>query len=192
MSEERRRYYRIEDSVLLQASVVRAAELEDKLEEFKLNRHQFSIHNSYNHNIEEQAADFQAIKDKIPELARYLDSLQKQVDRLTAAVLPDQGSLRQEQKNVSLSAQGISFFTDDNFKPVDLVELKLQLIPSVRQLLIYSRVVLVEDNEDDTEAGKNRVSLDFEHIHDADREILIKHVHSRQLHVLGANRHAAL
>ncbi len=192
MPEERRRYYRIEDLVSLQANVVKADELEKKLEEFRLNRNQFSIHNSFNHNIEEQLADLQIIEDKIPELARYLKGLQRQVDRLTAAALPGQASLQQKQKNVSLSAQGISFFTDGDFKPVDVVELKLQLMPSAQQLLIYSRVVLVEDNEDDSKAGKFRVSLDFEHIHDADREILIKHIHNRQLHVLGTNRHATL
>lgn len=192
MSKERRRYYRIEDSVLLQARVVKADELENKLEDFKLSRQQFSIHNSFNHNIERQIADLQTIEDKIPELARYLSGLQRQIDRLTEAVLPDQTSLQQEQQNVNLSAQGIAFFTDGEFKPVDVVELKLQLMPSAHQLLIYSRVVLVEDNKDDTEAGKFRVSLDFEHIHDADREILFKHIHNRQLLELGTNRHAAL
>ncbi len=192
MQEERRRYYRIEDSVLLQVRIVKTGELEKKLEDFKLNRHQFSIHSGFNLDMDEQLTDLATIQEKIPELARYLDRLQRQVDRLTEAILPDETKLQQQQQNVSLSAQGISFFTDDEFKPVDVAELKLQLIPSSRQLLIYSRVVLVEDNEDGIEVGKCRVSLDFEHIHDSDRELLIKHVHNRQLQVLGTKRHAAL
>lgn len=192
MSKERRRFFRIEDSVLLQARTVSSGELKKKLDDFKLNRQQFSVRNNFNHGFEEQLADLHAIQDKMPELGRFLTSLQKQVDRLTAVVLSDESSHQQQEKHVSLSAQGISFFSDDSFKPVDVVELHLQLKPSDHQMLIYSRVVLVEDNEDDIDAGKYRISLDFEHIHDADREILIKHVHSKQLRALGTQNHAVL
>jgi len=44
-------------------------------------------------------------------------------------------------------------------------------------------VVLVE-NDSSREQDKARVSLDFENLHEADREILIKHIHGKQLEAL--------
>ncbi len=126
----------------------------------------------------------------MPELARYLGVLQTQIDHLTKAVLPEQSPVPEQDIKVSLSAQGISFPTDDAFKPVDVVELGLKLQPSHQELVIFARVVLVEDNDDiDLEdCGQYRVSLDFEHIHDADREILVKHIHEKQIRALNAER----
>ena len=67
----------------------------------------------------------------------------------------------------------------------ELVELKLKLLPSGLRLVIIARVILVETDagEDDR---KFRVSLDFEHLHEADREILIKHIHGKQMEQLSS------
>lgn len=192
MSKERRRFFRINDRISLQASKVSTGELNKKLDDFTLNRHQFSRRIDNNLLAQEQLSDLHAIEEKMPELARYLGTLQKQIDRLTATVLPENTGGGSQEKNVSLSAQGISFVTDDSFEPVDVVELILQLSPVGQQIMILSRVVLVEDNEDSSEIGRYRVSLDFEHIHDFDRETLIKHVHSKQLRELGAARNDAI
>ncbi len=192
MQPERRRYFRIQDSILLQASAVSGGELERKLEEFRLNHQQFSSTQNLNLNLVEQLADLQAIQEQMPELGRYLVNLQRQVDRLTAVTFADEATPQKQEKQVSLSAQGISFLTDESFQPVDVVELALQLTPSGIQMQIYSRVVLVEENEGNFEQGRYRVSLDFEHIHNADRETLIKHIHSKQLQELGSKHNVAL
>ena len=87
------------------------------------------------------------------------------------------------QKAANLSAQGISFSTDQPPPQGELVELKLKLLPSGLRLVIIARVVLVE-NDSSREQDKARVSLDFENLHEADREILVKHIHGRQLEAL--------
>ena len=191
MSNDRRRFYRIEDRVYLQTRTLKPAELETELEEFWSNHHQFLMRNEFNHRLDEHLADFYAIQDKMPELARYLGVLQTQIDRLTETLLPEQSSTPERDIRVNLSAQGISYVTDEVFKPVDVVELKLQLQPSRQELVIFARVVLVEDfeeHEEDGDYGLYRVSMDFEHIYEADREILVKHVHSKQLRALNTKR----
>jgi len=191
MSNDRRRFYRIEDRVYLKARAVDPAELETELEEFWSNRHQFLMRNEFNHRLDEHQADFYAIQDKMPELARYLSVLQAQIDRLNEAQLPEQSTTLERDTRVNLSAQGISFVTDEIFKPVDVVELSLQLQPSRQEIVIFARLVLVEDHEDqeaDDEYGLYRVSMDFEHIHEADRETLVKHIHSKQLRALNTRR----
>ncbi len=191
MQQERRRYYRIEDTVLLQTKTVSGRELEQKLEEFRQGRQQPGTGRNFNLDLAEQMADLHAIQEKMPELGRYLINLQRQVDRLTAASFSNETTPGIQQKQVSLSAQGIAFCTDELFKPVDVVEMVLQLIPTGQEILIYGRVVLAEENEDSFEKGRYRVSLDFEHIQDSDREALVKYVHSKQLQSLSSKQYAA-
>lgn len=199
MSKDRRRYFRIEDWVYLEAQLVHQSELEQKLAYYQSNRPFYSSANERNQGQHDNLADLRAITGKMPELARYLTSLQDQINHLTKNLLPgdsdeQQSSFAQIQK-VNLSAQGISFTTDDLFKPADTVELRLKLMPSRNELPILASVVLVEDNEDneaDGELGLYQVSLDYLHIHDSDREIIAKHVHSKQFETLGSRRIEAL
>jgi c-di-GMP-binding flagellar brake protein YcgR len=84
---------------------------------------------------------------------------------------------------VNLSAQGISFYHELEPRADALVELNLKLLPSGQRLVIIARVVLVS-----SDAGQDghKISLDFEHMHEADREILIKHIHGKQMESLSS------
>jgi len=65
------------------------------------------------------------------------------------------------------------------------VELKLKLLPSGLRLVIIARVVLVE-TDSSQDPGEYKISLDFEHLHEADRETLIKHIHGKQMESLSS------
>jgi c-di-GMP-binding flagellar brake protein YcgR len=187
MSDERRRYFRIDDTVSLSTTPVCADELDDRLDDFWNNQHLFSIRNEYNHQLEEHLADFHAIENKMPELARYLSVLQKQIELLTEKLIPEQDQFSSDSQDVNISAQGIAYYSDEAVKMGDVLELNLKLAPSGLQLVAFARVVMIEDHNN-TEQGKYRISLDFEHMHEADQEILIKHVHAKQLDEIGASR----
>ena len=183
MSEERRRYFRIDDTVQLQATLISPHEIDNRLAGFWNNQHRFSIRNEYNHQLDEHLADLHAIERKMPELARYLSVLQKQIETLTDKLIPEHNLPPGTKQEVNLSAQGISYYSDEEIKSGDLLELELGLLPSGQQLLILAKAILIE-NHDNAEQGKFRISLDFEHIYDADQEILIKHVHGKNLRAL--------
>ncbi len=187
MQKERRRYYRIEDRVLLSLNPIEAGKLDNRLEEFWVNEHRFSIRNNFNFEIEQHITDRHAIESRMPELTRYLAVLEKQIDLLTDKLIGDEQDKNLSRKTVSISAQGISI--DDNQTPGvgELIELQLKLLPSGLRLVIIARVVLVEEGTDNDQ-GSNRISLDFEHMHEADREILIKHIHGKQMEKLGSAR----
>ena len=119
----------------------------------------------------------------MPELGRYLAVLEKQIDLLTDKLLDDGEAGSMQTKSSNLSAQGISFEHDSAPPQGELAELKLKLLPSGLRLVIIARVVKVET---DASQGGHRISLDFEHLHEADREILIKHIHSKQMEALSS------
>jgi len=183
MVDERRRYYRIEDEVYIAMQLIAQTEIDNHLEDFWANEHAFSMRNNYNFQIEQQIADRHKIETKMPELARYLAVLEKQIDRITEKLIGDEDDANMIQKAANISAQGISFSTDQPPPEGKLVELKLKLLPSGMRLVIIARAVMVE-NDSSREQGKARVSLDFENLHEADREILVKHIHGKQLEAL--------
>lgn len=184
MSSERRRYYRVNDEASLAVEQIGKAEVDARVADFWENEHAFSIRNNFNFQIEQHIADRQKIDSKMPELGRYLLVLEKQIERLTNRLVGDDNEHALTQKSVNLSAQGIAYCDDQVPQQGALVELTLKLLPSGFRLVIIARVVKIERDQE-ADQGRHRVSLDFEHLHEADREILIKHVHGKQMESLG-------
>ncbi len=187
MSDERRRYFRVDDIIGLKSEVVDREQVDDRLEDFRQHKHRYSLLNEFNFQIERHRSDLKHIKDRMPEVGRYLEFLQQQVDTLTEKVLKDEDEFVDLERKVNLSAQGLAFFSDEAVHADDIVELQLQLFPERHKIVIFARVVSCAD---DPEQGQFKVSLDFEHIHEADRELLVKHVHGKQMRALGAARFA--
>ncbi|MDJ0828112.1 MAG: PilZ domain-containing protein [Rhodobacter sp.] len=183
MTSERRRFFRIDDEVMLGFELIEQGEVDARLDDFWQNEHAFSIRNNYNFQIEQQIADFNRIEKKMPELARYLSVMQAQIDLITERLVEDERDAALTQRPVNISAQGVSF--DDEAAPPEsaLVELNLKLLPSGLRLVIIARVIKVETQP---ESEQYRISLDFEYVHEADREILIKHVHGKQMESLSS------
>ena len=186
MSKERRRFFRIEDIVGLHSQVIEKKELEQRLESFWNDQHQFSLRNEFNYKLEQHQSDLQHIKNKTPELGRYLAVLQEQLDLLTDKILAGDNSFPTRETNVNISAQGISFTSNEQVNKDDIVELNLLLLPSQLKIVIFANVV--DCHQNDNTQGEYTIALNFEHIHEADREILVKHVHGKQLKSLGAAR----
>jgi predicted nuclease with TOPRIM domain len=186
MTQERRRFFRIEDIVSLKAEVIDEQQVPEKLESFWNDQHHFSIRNEFNFKLEQHQADIRKISRKMPELGRYLALLQEQIDILTDKVLQDEDQFTTLDKKVNLSAQGISFISEESSNVGDILELHLKLNPGKQKIVVFARVVNCEPVEE--QQGQYKIALDFEHIHEADREILVKHVHGKQLLALGASR----
>lgn len=184
---ERRRYFRIDDEVALALMPVAGVDEEARIDDFWQNEHAYSIRNNYNFQIEQHIADFNRIEKRLPELARYLRVMERQIDRITEKLAVEDDDSKIERKSVNISAQGLQFHADDAPPKGSLVELTLKLLPSGLRLVIMARVVQVEA-ENDPDDGAHRISLDFEHLHEADREILAKHVHGKQMESLGSAR----
>ncbi len=182
---ERRRFFRIDDEVELALQPVAAADEETRIDDFWQNEHAYSIRNNYNFQIEQHIADFHRIDKRMPELARYLRVLERQIDRITEKLAVDDSDSILERQLVNISAQGLLCRSDDAPAPGSLVELTLKLLPSGLRLVIMARVIKAEAG-DEGEDDASRVALDFEHLHEADREILVKYIHGKQMESLSS------
>jgi hypothetical protein len=184
MSQERRRFFRIEDIVNLNAEFIDDQQAPQKIDQFWSDRHRFSIRNEFNYQVEQHRGDLRAIKRKMPELGRYLEFMQDQVNRITEQLLTNEEHFSHHNQLVSLSAQGIAFHSEQPANPGDIAELHLKLNPGGQEVVTFARVISCTATED--KPGLYNLALDFEHIHDADREILAKHVHHKQMTAISA------
>lgn len=182
--KERRRFFRIDDTVEIKAETIPAEQLDDRLNDFWTNQHVFSARNEFNHELDQHSSDLIAIEQQYPSVARYLTTLKKQIDYLSEKLLPDDKLNGAHESHVNISAQGISFLSTVAIAIGEVVEISLQLFPNKQRIIVFAKVISSEKAED----FQYKLTVDFEHIHEADREILIKHIHGQQLKSLGAAR----
>ena len=105
MNDERRRFYRIDDEISLVTEVIEETEIDRRINDFWDNEHAFSIRNNYNFQVEQHIADFRQIDKKMPELARYLSVLEKQIDQITQRLTISDAQLAWTSRSASISAE---------------------------------------------------------------------------------------
>jgi hypothetical protein len=194
MPDERRRYFRIEDTVSFTVEPIDVNELQTQIDDFWDDQQAYAVRHQFNHQLEQHLADFKMIEKNMPELARYLSVLQTQIDNLTAKVLPEQTSIANNTQKISLSGQGMAYTSDQKLTTDDTVELYLKLLPTGQMIKIYAQVVEVESLSTQISeqiSEQYRISLDFTHIYESDQELLIKRIHAQQLKDIAAARSTA-
>ncbi|MFT5657307.1 MAG: c-di-GMP-binding flagellar brake protein YcgR [Gammaproteobacteria bacterium] len=183
MPDERRRYFRIEDTVSFALKPVKNSELQPRLDDFWSDTKEYALRHQFNHQLEQHLADFKVIEKNMPELARYLTVLQKKIDTINDRMLPEQTAISAQTHRVSLSAQGMAYTTTAKLIVGETVELDLKLLSTGQIIKIYALVVDVE-----TVSNEFRISLDFTHIYGSDQDILVKRIHVLQLKAIAVAR----
>ena len=179
---ERRRFFRIDDSVNLGYQVVDPAALPEKLEQLNSGiRDEFLVMSGLAAISQEMAGVMRKLEVSAPEVSRYLKSLDRKVDLLGRAFLFQFSDLSElPARAVNLSAAGMAFFTQEPVEPGAVLELRLLLLPSYTGLLIYADVVACQAEPMEDGSGGYHVRVDFSHLRECDRDVLIRHILQRQ------------
>ncbi len=173
---ERRRFYRIDEAVALAFTTLSPDERDTRVAELR-DTPQGTLVGELHMERESLLPVMRELETTQPSVARYLHLLERQVDLLARAIgdpldnLPDVPT-----HEANLSAQGIRFPHDEAVEPGTPVELSLKLFPSRLRLVLIGEIVACKPTGDNFE-----VAVDFSHITPADQELLIKHIHARQL-----------
>ncbi len=178
---ERRRYYRIDDAVALQTQKLKVDEIDKELAAFEERRDAFCIMNSMTHDKEQSSPQWRVIETDYPEVAAYLKALEARIDSLAKIVVSQEKHKSQHTQKVNISAQGIRFLSSKTYDVDDMVELRLQIFPSCEKLLIIGTVVWCIEDRDTTPDERYAIAIDFSFINEADREVLIRHIHNKQI-----------
>jgi hypothetical protein len=188
--QDRREFFRIDDTVAMRFQPVPAAGLGKKLERYQKGlENEFTIMGNLAVISQEMSGVLRKIEHDSPDIARYLRSLDRKIDLLGKAFLTWTSEMADQPASaVNLSASGMAFNTPEPTELGTVLELKL-LLPYFTGLVLFAEVVACEklpQQEGDSPAYQTRVS--FRHLREADRDVLIRHVLQRQSEALRKRR----
>ena len=176
--DERRRYYRIDDDVALRYQIIPEATLPDVLTRFDSGyADKWTLASEFAYATSQMKQALEKIKPEMPEVARYLEELNKKIDtlmRLLATSEDDMPSYPTDR--VNLSASGLAFDAPAQVPVGSTLEIKLLIFPSFVCFLSLGKVVRCSRENTEERDFPYRIAVDFTHIREGAREILVKHV----------------
>ena len=184
--EERRRYFRIEDTVRVAYEVVTESEASRREEEMA--RTDYAAPN----RLQQTERHLQLLIDKLrvqnPEYAEAIELLNIKFNCLKETGATERGGYRSksEVKKVSISACGISFDEDDRFDVGAKLYMDLILLPTDFHIHTLGKVVDCLPHGEAT--GEWVVRVDFYGLRSEDEEFLVQHIVKRQARLLRTTR----
>jgi hypothetical protein len=174
-ADDRREYYRIEDTIALDFSLLSSAEAHasDPLHD---NSPLFNLLSELHLMDFESQHLLRHISERDRTLANYFKVMNKRIDLLGQAVaqslLRDIGAPRQ----VSISEGGISFNHSQAIAAGSHLAIKMVLMPQALGLLLRAKVVHCQVRQD----GQFEIGTEFEALTDAQRQLLARHILQKQ------------
>lgn len=171
---DRREYYRIEDTIALDFTPLAGAEALAG-DEFHDASPLFNLLSELHVMDFESQHLLRNISERDRTLASYLKVINKRIDLLGQALA--QSLLRDigPAKRVTLSEGGIGFLNAQPL-PVDShLTLKMVLMPQALGLLLRAKVLHCREHE-----GQFEIGAEFEALTDAQRQLLARHILQRQ------------
>ncbi|MGR8940083.1 MAG: PilZ domain-containing protein [Gammaproteobacteria bacterium] len=182
VTEERRRFFRIDDEVdlyyrkIAQQAACGASHITENV----------LTTDALPQIMEAVSAELDGLLKRIektqPDIANCLKLLNYKLDMLNECVWRQYELVKEKNSyHVNLSASGLAFGSEQAFNEGDYLELKI-LLPTSRALVTTCcKVIQCRHNPANDQRYPYVVSVDYVNMKEEDRELLIKHVIKRQL-----------
>jgi c-di-GMP-binding flagellar brake protein YcgR len=179
---ERRRYFRIEDRVALTYRVLDEETLAAALSRLGAGYpDKLSLASGFATASSQMRHTLERFRKDMPDVASYLEALNEKLDLVVQLLATTENDLANEPTHeVNLSASGISFVADEPVAIDRHVEMKLLLFPSYTCLLCFGTVVHCDPAEKGRPTSLYNIGVDFTHIREEDRDLIVRHVLQRQ------------
>ena len=171
---DRRRYFRIQDRVGLVVRPIPAADEEAAIAGFGGEQEPGCLLNELRALRASHLPERRSLEYKLPTVAAYVRVLEQQIDLLALALGSADGYAATPDRDVNISAQGLSFDGAETLTIGSLMEVKLTLFPDRSHIRALARVVR------NAEERGGSIALDLTYLRDVDREAIVHHVHVLQ------------
>lgn len=187
--KERRRFFRIDDSVMVSWRLIGAkAKSHGNTGLEKVTEESFTIITRLQAVSRHLAGSLRRIEQRDHDVADYLKSLDEKITLLAQSFLADEvGLTGQSAKPVNLSAGGLALDSRESVEVGSQVELKLLLLPSYTGVVALGEVMRVTEATEYPE-HPYRLHINFTRIRDSERDALIGHILRRQGEMLRRER----
>ncbi len=187
-ADERREFFRIDDSIRVNYRVIDASTVPVDIDE-RVSNDRFSVMTRLQGISQHLSAAFHRIEQRDPDVADYLKALDEKINLLGQSFLAEEKELLgQPSQSVNLSAGGLAMDVAEQLTTGDRVEIKLLLLPSYTGVLAYGEVVAVDDNPQPDDGYPYHVRINFTLIRNIDQDALIRHILRRQGEMLRQRR----
>lgn len=184
-SEDRRRFFRIDDAINLyykivdEQTVISASKMTDDV------LSSCSLATALDVLGQESRLILHRVEKREPEIAEYLKLMDSKIGLLAQAVLQQDNDLSESKVcNTNLSASGLAIEVETPVKEGEFIEVKLFLSSCVAVILLYGKVVYCKKNAE----SSYQIGIDYINLKDEDREVLIKHIVKRQMQQIRENK----
>lgn len=180
--EDRRTYYRVDDDVYLEYLVLSEADIEEAIKEFKgQSPEHFNPLNQLQAISVRNRSLLERIRRNQPDIGEFLVGLEEQVQLLAHAIAQDQvGVPIVPNESVNISAGGISFCSEQSLNTGTLVEFSIIIVPAYLHISALGAVVYCRRDGQSPPDYPYRIGVEFSHMHDADRDALMRHVSTKR------------
>ncbi len=186
VGHERRSFFRIEDYLNISFHPVTREVLQERVQRLEqgVDTH-FTVVSSLAAISQQTATVLHKIRMESPDVATYLEALDRKIELLGRTLLSTESNLAEQHAYpVNLSASGMAFESHDAVESGTMLELKLLLYPSLAGILAYGEVISCEAVEHAESGFSHCIRVNFSHIRESDRDLLIRHVIQRQTNQL--------
>ncbi len=179
---ERRRYYRIDDRVALSFRTITDKELTVALSRLQVGYpDKLSLASAFAATSAQMRTAMERIHRELPDVACYLEGLNEKLDLLVQLLAASEGDMADgPTHDVNLSASGMSFRNEEAIEKGTILEIKLLVFPSYVCILAFGTVVHCSRGERANPGTPFVVGVDFTHIRESDRDLVIRHVTQKQ------------
>ncbi|MES9970336.1 MAG: PilZ domain-containing protein [Candidatus Thiodiazotropha sp.] len=187
--DERREFFRIDDSIQVSYRAITRNELPQSIDEKLQGTDRFTVMTRLQNISQHLSAPLHRIELRDPDTADYLKALDEKINLLGQSFLAQENDLlSRPSRPVNLSAGGLAMDLTEKLELGGLVEIKLLLLPSYTGVVAYGEVVGIDEvtSEDDTYPYHTRIT--FTLIRNSDQDALIRHITRRQGEMLRQRR----
>ncbi len=189
--EERREYFRIADEVVLDYREISEPEVGPLIERINASvPDRFTAASSFAATSRQMAHLLYKVQSQSPELARCLQAIDQKLNSLAQLFMSEEMQVRkQPTRQVSLSGGGIAFAAHREFPVGSLLEMRIVLLPDTVGILTVGKVVKCDRQL----MGKHgefpwQLAVSYEHLRESDRELLVRHIMSKETRRLREQR----
>jgi hypothetical protein len=189
IQDERREFFRIDDSIQVSYRVIPAAEVPSNINDQMRAGDRFTVMTRLQEISQHLSASMHRIEQRDIDIADYLKALDEKINLLGRSFLTEERELLdQPSQKVNLSAGGLGMDITEQVDVGAMVEVKLLLLPSYTGLLAYGEVVGVEPSDGEHAEYPYHVRINFTLIRGSDQDALIRHITRRQGEMLRHRR----
>lgn len=181
MGQERRRFFRIDDSIGVAYRVLTDDELETQLDGDIRPVDSLNLIASLDTKISNLCGQLHA---RDPLVAELIETLSAKVSSVINQLELDSHLVKRvayKVHEVNISACGMAFFTEDDLVVDQVISLEMSLKPGNHLVQCYATIL---SSDYVAETAQNYVRMDFANMSEHDQEILIQHIVRRQGHQL--------